>query len=51
MVWRVRRTGPVHPSIRSAPSTGKFGISFSVITFMAFLHALTGSTLAEIGSS
>src|SRR6266851_5297121 len=37
IVWRDRETGPVHPSIRSAPSTGTFGMSLSVTTFMTVL--------------
>src|ERR1700730_13278786 len=37
IVWRDRETGPVHPSIRSAPSTGTFGMSLSVTTFMMAL--------------
>ena len=37
MVWRERDTGPVQPSIRSAPSTGRSGTSFSVTTFMTAL--------------
>src|ERR1700733_5711482 len=39
MVWRDREIGPVHPAIRSAPSTGTFGTSRSVTTFMAFLSS------------
>src|ERR1051325_9883565 len=50
IVWRVRWTGPVQPSIRSAPSTGTFGMSFSVTTFMTALPRLTGSKLSEIRS-
>src|SRR5262252_7365029 len=34
IVWRERETGPVHPSIRSAPSIGVFGRFLSVTTFM-----------------
>jgi hypothetical protein len=34
MVCRDRETGPVYPSMRSAPSIGAFGMSLSVTTFM-----------------
>src|SRR5438094_8345478 len=34
MVCRDRETGPVHPSIGEAPSTGTLGIFLSVTTFM-----------------
>src|ERR1043165_8753777 len=51
IVWRVRWTGPVQPSIRSAPSTGTFGMSFSVTTFMAaFSLGLLRPKLSEIPS-
>src|SRR6266581_4032920 len=42
MVWRDRETGPVHPSIGDAPSTGTFGMFLSVTTFMMTLLMLTG---------
>src|SRR5712692_6968659 len=52
MVWRERETGPAQPSIRSAPSTGTFGMSLSVTTFMMSLLGLRprvkGWRLAEI---
>src|ERR1700683_4026518 len=35
IVWRERDTGPVQPSMRSAPSTGRSGMFFSVTTFIA----------------
>src|SRR5947199_6550567 len=51
IVWRVRWTGPVQPSIRSAPSTGTFGMFFSVTTFMAALSlGLLRPKLSEIRS-
>src|ERR1700724_1900639 len=40
IVWRDRETGPAHPSIGSAPSTGTFGMSLSVTTFMMALLRL-----------
>jgi hypothetical protein len=51
MVWRHRETGPVHPSIRSAPSTGTFGMSRSVTTFMAFPPRVDRFRLSEIRAS
>src|SRR5262249_32414320 len=48
MVWRDRETGPVHPSIRSAPSTGTFGMSLSVTTFMMTLRRVEASRVSKI---
>src|SRR5260370_38885611 len=42
MVWRDRETGHDHPSIRSAPSTGTFGMSLSVTTFIVALPRVGG---------
>src|ERR1700730_10144592 len=51
MVCRDRGTGPVHPSIRSALSTGTFGMSRSVTTFMAFPPRVDRFRLSEIRAS
>src|SRR5271166_1798673 len=48
IVWRDRETGPVHPSIRSAPSTGTFGIFLSVTTFMMTLPRVEVDNVPEI---
>src|SRR6266849_518938 len=48
MVCRDLETGPVHPSIGSAPSTGTCGMSLSVTTFMITLLVLTGVQDTEI---
>src|SRR5215469_11567138 len=40
IVWRDLETGPVYPSIGSAPSIGTLGMSLSVTTFMKSLLVL-----------
>src|SRR6266851_5191929 len=47
IVWRDRDTGPVQPSIRSAPSTGRSGIFLSVTTFMVSSSALMAVSLSQ----
>src|SRR5215471_1963567 len=47
IVWRDLETGPVYPSIGSAPSIGTLGMSFSVTTFMKSLLGLTGFKVSE----
>ena len=48
IVCRDRETGPVHPSIRSAPSTGRSGMFFSVTDLHDVLLGCSRVTLAEI---
>src|SRR5260221_5029041 len=47
IVWRDRDTGPVQPSIRSAPSTGRSGMFLSVTTFMVSSSALMAVSLSQ----
>ena len=51
MVWRVRSTGPVQLSVRSAaPGAGTMGMSLSVTTFMCVLPCCCYRTGAGIAS-